>query len=289
MIAKGECLGVIGLYTLERHRFTDEELDILSTLTGQAALAIHNAQLYYEMKKLADHLAAANKVKDEFLSVMSHELRTPLNTLIGYTEMVRDKMLGEINRQQQQALEKALNHAGILLGMISRVLLTTQIDAGMIKVESTAVNLGEFLEKLKPTYSIPLARDVTLLWNYPSDLPPVKTDSNRLKHILQNLINNSIKFTHKGHVAISAGHIPDSRSVELKVTDTGIGIPKEHLSTIFEKFHQVDSSETRLYGGVGLGLYIAKQMTLRLGGSLKVESEPGKGSTFTVKIPYDQQ
>jgi GAF domain-containing protein len=289
LMAKGECLGVIGLYTRERHRFADEEVNILLTASSQAALAIQNAQLYSGMKKLADYLAAAIKVKDDFLSVMSHELRTPLNTFVGYTEMVKDEMLGEINQQQQQALEKALNHAGILLDMINRVLLTTQIDAGMVKVESRLVNLGEFLEKLKTTYSVRLAKDVTLLWNYPSNLPLVKTDSHRLKYVLHNLINNGIKFTHKGHVAISAGHIPDARSVELRVRDTGIGIPKEHLSTIFKKFHQVDGSETRLYGGVGLGLYIAKQMTEQLGGTLDVESEPGKGSIFTLKIPCNSR
>ena len=280
LIAKDKVLGALGLYTKERHEFSDEEVQFLTTLAGQAAIAIQNATLYEE-------IVAANKVKDEFLSIMSHEIRTPLNTLVGYTEMVRDKMLGEVNQNQEEVLGKVLAQAGNLLGMMSRILLTTQIDAGAIRVESEEVNPGELLDQLKSACHVSSGKDIALLWHYPSDLPVIKTDSNRLTHILQNLINNGIKYTQKGQVVISARHIPGSRRLEFKVADTGIGIPKKSLPIIFEKFRQVDSSETRLYGGVGLGLYIAKQMTETLGATLEVESKLGKGSTFTFTIPRE--
>jgi signal transduction histidine kinase len=113
----------------------------------------------------------------------------------------------------------------------------------------------------------------------------VVTDGGKLRQILQNLIDNAIKFTDKGKVTVSARYFPEAGSVEFKVADTGIGIPKEKLPTIFEKFRQVDSSETRLYGGVGLGLFIVRQYTELIGGRVEVESEVGKGSTVTVTIP----
>ncbi len=115
----------------------------------------------------------------------------------------------------------------------------------------------------------------------------MKTDSEKLKHILQNLINNAIKFTAKGHVTITARYLQREKILELKVTDTGVGIQEEALPFIFERFHQVDSSETRLYGGVGMGLYIVKHFTELLAGTVEVESKPGKGSAFTVSLPVE--
>ncbi|HEV8342361.1 MAG TPA: ATP-binding protein [Candidatus Binatia bacterium] len=111
------------------------------------------------------------------------------------------------------------------------------------------------------------------------------TDYAKLKHILQNIINNALKFTEKGHVTVSARYLPEANALEFKVADTGVGIPKEMLPVIFEMFRQVDGSETRSYGGVGMGLYIAKKFTELLGGRIDVETEPGRGSTFTVTIP----
>jgi signal transduction histidine kinase len=130
---------------------------------------------------------------------------------------------------------------------------------------------------------------VALVWDYPSEPLAIVTDGGRLREILVNLINNAIKFTASGSVTVSLRLTEDLQKrewVELKVADTGIGIAEEHLYRIFDKFYQVDSSETRAYGGTGLGLYIVKHFTEFLGGKIAVASEPGKGSTFTVKIPY---
>ncbi len=309
LIAKRELLGVLSIYTKEEHQFSNEEVELLTTLAGQAAIAIHNARLYEQTKKQAEELESSNKIKDEFLSVMSHELRTPLNVVLGYAEMIRDGMLGEINPKQEDALRKVLSRGGDLLNMIRDILYAVQVEARAVVVERQLVNLFEFFDSLKSVYSLPLGKEIILNWNLPPELPAVITDSGKLKQILQNLINNAIKFTEKGSVTISArlvekqrgaegqGSIGDSpqlpgspaplRLIEFKVTDTGIGIPKAILPIIFEKFRQVDSSETRLYGGVGLGLYIAKRFTELLGGTVEVESEPDKGSTFTVAIPVE--
>ncbi len=311
LVVKGQVLGVLSFYTKEEHQFSDEEVDFLTTLAGQAAIAIHNSQLHEETKKQAVELERAIKVKDEFLSVMSHELRTPLNVVMGYTGMVKDKMLGEISPEQERALGKVMSRAKDLLTMITGILEATRIEAEEVKVESQSVNMVNFLDELRLAYDVPLDKQLDLIWDYPPELPAVRTDSEKLKQILQNLINNAIKFTERGSVTISAGCLDGReagsrlrqrrislrlkqaegngklRLVEFKVVDTGIGMAEEFLPVIFEKFRQVDSSETRPYGGVGIGLYIVQKFTKLLGGEVEVKSEPGKGSTFTVTIPCE--
>ncbi|MBI3057787.1 MAG: hypothetical protein HYY81_00520, partial [Deltaproteobacteria bacterium] len=229
-----------------------------------------------------------------------------------YTGMIRDGLLGEINPEQEKALEKVISRARDQLTMISSILQATQIEAEGVKVERREVRLKDFLDDLRSNYSIPLGKELSVIWDYPLDLPVVHTDAEKLKQVLQNLINNAIKFTARGHVTVSARVTESSRQnaessvqqgndlptadrllptsgrwVEFKVADTGTGIAEEFFSVIFERFRQVDSSETRNYGGVGIGLYIVKKFTELLGGKIDVESEPGKGSTFTVTIPYE--
>jgi signal transduction histidine kinase len=147
----------------------------------------------------------------------------------------------------------------------------------------------DFLEKLRSTYDAPLDKDLILMWDYPTDLPPVSTDSEKLKHILQNLISNAIKYTDRGSVTLSARHLAHMNSIEFKVADTGIGIPEGELTLIFEMFRQANGSETRSSGGVGLGLHIVKKFTELLGGKIDVQSELNKGSIFTVTIPYENR
>lgn len=242
---------------------------------------------YEQSKKQATELEKANKVKDEFLSFMSHELRTPLNIIMGYTRVIQDRTLGEINHEQEKALAKVSNQCNDLLNMISDILQATKIEAEGVKVESCAVNLAGFLDGLRSGYEFPLNKDVKLEWDYPLDLPVVIMDAEKLKHILQNLVNNAIKFTQKGRITVSARYLSDGRIVELKVSDTGVGIPNELIPKIFERFQQVDSTETRDYGGVGLGLYIVKKFTDLLGGTVEVRSELDRGSTFTVVMPCE--
>jgi signal transduction histidine kinase len=287
LIVKDEILGVLSFYTKEQHEFSDEEVEFLSTLAGQAAIAIHNSQLYEETRNQAVELEKANKGKDEFLSVVSHELRTPLNVIAGYAEMVRQGMLGEINPEQDRALGKVIDHSKGLLGMIAGILQVTSIEAEAVKVDTKQVVVGHLLDELKSLYDFSLGKDLSLHWDLPSESLSMTTDGEKLKHILQNLINNAIKFTDNGRVTVSARQVPGGKSVEFRVADNGIGIPEEMLPIIFEKFRQADSSESRAYGGVGLGLYIVKRFTEMLGGSVAVESQPGKGSTFSVTIPCE--
>jgi PAS domain S-box-containing protein len=312
--AKEKRLGVLGLYTKEQHEFTNQEIEFLNTLAGQAAIAIHNARLFEETKNQSIELERSNKVKDEFLSVMSHELRTPLNVIMGYTGLLKEAMLGEINPEQMDATSKIMGQCMDLLVMVNSILQATQLGSADTKVFRSECSLSDLLDELKSSYAIPQAKELTISWDYPAMLPTVKTDEEKLKHILQNLINNAVKFTEKGQVVISArvidGGMQEGENrkqvaesseplpavddqqgawLEFQVADTGVGIPQEQLPVIFDMFRQVDSSETRPYGGTGLGLYIVKKYLELLGGKVEVESELGKGSTFTVVIPCEAE
>jgi signal transduction histidine kinase len=285
--ANGAVTGIIQLASRSPRKFKPEEVHLLETIGNQMGVAVQKAQFYEETRDQAIELKKANKGKDEFLSVMSHELRTPLNVIAGYAEMTKRGIFGEINAEQQDALGKILGHSKDLLGMIDGILQATKIEAEAVKVAKEEVALGELLNEIKSTYAGSLDKDLNLRWDYPSELPSVATDGEKLKHILQNLINNAIKFTDRGSITIYVGYLTDSGKVAFQVADTGIGISEEELPFIFEKFHQVDSSTTRTYGGVGLGLFIVKKFTERLGGELSVSSELGKGSTFTVTLPIE--
>jgi len=141
------------------------------------------------------------------------------------------------------------------------------------------------LDELRTAYEIPLDKDLRLNWDYPAERTPLRTDGDKLRHILQNLIDNAIKFTEQGHVTVSAWYSPESRTAQFKIADTGIGIEQNLLPSIFEMFRQLDSSATRNHEGAGVGLYIVKKYTEILGGDVQVESEVDKGSVFTVTIP----
>jgi len=278
LVAKGELLGILSFYTKEKHQFSHEDMEFFSTLSGQAAIAIHNSKLY-------EKVVTTNQVKDAFLSIMSHELRTPLNVITGYAGLIRDGVMGETNGKQDTALEKILSHSNDLLAHINSILYTTALEAGDIKLDSREVSPSDLLDHLRLNYQDQVKKGVALTWDYPPDLPVIKTDGAKLTYILQRLIGNAIKFTDRGAVAVSVRYLTGARILEFKVADTGLGISEEEILLIFDKFCQVDSSETRSYGGMGLGLYIARQFTELLGGKIEIQSELGKGSTFTVILP----
>ena len=280
LIAKDETLGTLGLYTREEHQFSEDEIQLLGTLAGQVAVAIHNAQLFHELQK-------SNRVKDEFLSVMSHELRTPLTVVTGYTSLIQDGAFGEVNQEIKKALGTITSRSNDLLKLVSSILETTRIETGEATLMIEEVDLTEFVGDLERTFGDTANEQTALCWNYSPDLPVIKTDGEKLRYILQNLINNAIKFTVEGSVAVSADYFPEKHEMLFSVSDTGIGIPYGAREMIFEKFAQGDSSDNRPHEGAGLGLYIVKKFTELLGGKVAVKSELGKGSCFTVKIPAE--
>jgi signal transduction histidine kinase len=269
----------------EPHHFSENEVHLINTIAYHLGIAVGNGNLFSQIKQKTTELEKANKGKNEFLGIVSHELRTPLNVIRGYTELIKDGSLGEINAEQENALLKINSQSMDLLSMINSVLQVTTIEAEAVTVQSHEFNVCEFLNNLRFNYDGLVGKELTIRWDYPSELPVMRTDDEKLKAILQNLINNAIKFTEKGDVAVSVRYVFDAKRMDFTVADTGMGIPKERIPFIFDMFEQVDSSSTRRHGGVGLGLYISKKFTELLGGTIEVKSNLEEGSTFTVSLP----
>lgn len=285
LVTKGKPLGVLEFYTKGQHPFSDQEISFLNTLADQAAIAIQNSQLHEETKQQAKALEKSNKVKDEFLSVTSHELRTPLIAITGYANLLEDESSGNLSPVQAKAARGIKKLCDELLGLIRVILDVTKLEAGAMVVERGSVGIKRLLQELLESHQMAMEKELAVYWDYDDHLPEILTDENKLRIILQNLINNAIKFTNQGHVKVSARCLPCKKCVEFKVADTGIGIPAHMVATIFEKFRQADSSDTRPYEGIGLGLYIVKQFAELLGGRVEVETEVGRGSIFTLIVP----
>jgi PAS domain S-box-containing protein len=245
--------------------------------------------LHEETKKQAQALEKSNRIKDEFLSVASHELKTPLIAIMGYARLLEDQSFGTLSPEYLQAARVIKDRSEDLSIMIRSILEVTKLEAGAMAVEKERVDVKGLLDDLVRLYDVPFQKDVTVRWNYDGHLPKILTDGVKLKQILQNLVNNALKFTDQGHVTISARPMPKKNSIEFQVADTGIGISEESMPVIFEKFRQADSSENRNHEGIGLGLYIVKQFTDLLGGSIGCESKVGRGSTFKLFIPDSSQ
>ena len=238
----------------------------------------------------ADELRHAHKIKDGFVKSVSSELKTPLNVITGYTDMFREGLLGELTPIQEKAIETVAHQAKELQGLISSVLLVTNLEAESIHAELHDLNLWEFLAELRAAYDQPRAKNIALIWDYPADLPTVQGDRSKLKHILRNLIDNALKFTDVGTVTITVRYLAATKLLEFKIADSGVGIPAAQVAAIFERFRQVESADTRIpRGGFGLGLYVVKKFLDVLGGTIDVESHAGAGSTFTLKIPAASQ
>ena len=237
-----------------------------------------------ELEKARRDAEEANHAKSAFLANMSHELRTPLNAIIGFTRIVKRKGEKLLPEKQIENLDKVLVSAEHLLGLINTVLDISKIEAGRMEVHATSFDL-KLLINLVAATTQPLLKDgnVAFSTHIPDDLPMVHSDIEKIKQILINLVSNAAKFTHQGEISVNVRQVKDQ--VEIDVADTGIGISPEAIEHIFEEFQQADSSTTREYGGTGLGLSISRSLARLLEGDLRVASELGVGSTFTVSFP----
>jgi PAS domain S-box-containing protein len=242
-----------------------------------------NQQLAWQ----GQELERAYRHKSEFLASMSHELRTPINALLGYTALLRERIYGELTPRQDEALQRMKSSSGHLLELVNDILDLARIEAGRMPVHLEAVPLGPLVESVVDSVE-PLARAkrLELRIDVPAEIPALITDRTRVKQIVLNLLSNAVKFTRDGAVSLTARALPGGDGVEVEVADTGIGIAPEALSGIFDDFRQVDQSSTREFGGTGLGLSIVRKLLGLLGGSIRVESAPSVGSTFTVTLPF---
>ncbi len=222
------------------------------------------------------------RVKSDFLSITSHELKTPLISIIGYNDLLLDGVAGSLNEEQVDALKKIDKNSKKLLEIINSILNVTRSD--MQSVEHRSIDISQFIEEIKSENRDSIeSSGLDFVWDIDPQLHVIQTDQEKVKIILNNLISNAVKFTERGNVVVAA-HKKD-KVVEICVSDTGIGIPKQDIPIIFDPFRQVESSLTREHGGVGLGLFVVKQLLDLMGGTINVESEVGSGSTFCVCIP----
>jgi PAS domain S-box-containing protein len=278
LLARGTVLGALTAAAGDDlPRYTAEDAARLEELGGRVALAIDNARLYAE----AIH---ANAAKGEFLAVMSHELRTPLNAIIGYADLLDAGVSGELNQAQRDQLARIRVGSRHLLRLIEEVLLFSRLEAGREEVYREAVDLSALAQEAGALVE-PLAREKGLEFRVDVPAAPVRvmTDAGKVHQIVLNLLSNAVKFTDGGQVALSLTAV-DGQAV-LRVRDTGIGIAAENLDRIWDAFSQVEQAPTRRVGGTGLGLSVTRNLARLLGGDVSVESSPGSGSDFTLRLP----
>jgi signal transduction histidine kinase len=237
-----------------------------------------------ELRELNSQLEQASRAKSEFLANMSHELRTPMNAILGFTEMMRDNLYGEVPPDLQEPLTDIQTNGRHLLGLINDVLDLSKIEAGRMELSLQEYLVADLVDAVRVSLrSLAVERGLEFVTRVEPDLPTAYGDARRLTQCLMNLAGNALKFTKQGRVEIAVER--DGEDLVYRVTDTGIGIAKEDLDRVFDEFRQVDSTVIRDFGGTGLGLSITRKFIEMHGGRIWVESEPGRGSTFWVSIP----
>lgn len=240
-----------------------------------------------ERKRVEAALQQANRLKDDFLATMSHELRTPLNIVMGYTDLLLGGDCGPLTVEQSDFLRRVQKAAHQELALVTVMLDVSRLEAGRLTVNTGEIPLLEVLSELAAEVQEWLREKPTVScsWEVALGLPVLHTDRLKLKVVLKNLLDNAVKFTERGSITVAVR--PLESGVEFRVADTGVGIPPEVQAVMFEMFRQGDSSTTRCHGGVGLGLYLVRRLLEILGGTVLVESEVGKGSTFRVWTPQN--
>jgi signal transduction histidine kinase len=283
---KGELTGVIEVVSRKPGAFGDKELDLLGAIAGPIAVMLENARLIREIVRLHDELTHASRAKAEALATMTHEMRTPINIVIGNLDLVLRGFLGEISERQRKCLETALRNSGEALNLVTSLLDLSRFEAGQYVVHAEEFRLEEIWNELETFLNVGLSgKEVKLVWKAERELPALMSDRLKVKESLSNIVFNAVKYTDRGEVRVTAAPRDKGRIVAIEVKDTGVGIPKDSLPYIFEPFRQAEGSATRCLGGVGLGLAIAKRLIELLGGTIDVESDLGKGTTFRLTIP----
>jgi signal transduction histidine kinase/CheY-like chemotaxis protein len=282
--------GILGVLVVRRKapgEFAKHTVDLLQTFAAQSVLAIRNANLFAEVEEKGRQLELASQHKSQFVASMSHELRTPLNAIIGLTEMMVSNAPRFGTEKAAEPLRRVHRAGTHLLGLINQVLDLSKIEAGKLELSPEQTSLAPLIDEVVGT-----ARQLAeqnknrLVVEVQDKLRPVTVDPMRLRQILLNLLSNACKFTKQGEVKLRVHKVVDGRNwIEFAVADTGIGMTPEQQARLFEEFTQADSSTARRYGGTGLGLAITRKLARMMGGDVTVESEPGKGSVFTVRLP----
>jgi signal transduction histidine kinase len=278
---------LIGGLVVRRHEpgaFAPSIVHLLQTFATQSVLAIENARLFREIEEKGRQLETASKHKSQFLANMSHELRTPLNAILGYTELILDRIYGDVGEEVREVLVRLEKSGRHLLALINDVLDLSKIEAGQLTLSLNDYSMPDVVQTVVTAVeSLAAEKHLALKVAMPPDLPLGRGDERRIGQVLLNLVGNAIKFTEVGEVRVEVSVLDGAFRVA--VADTGPGIAPDDQEKIFQEFQQGDNSSTRKKGGTGLGLSIAKRIVELHGGRIWVESSPGQGSTFWFTLP----
>jgi two-component system, NtrC family, sensor kinase len=282
MMRAGDPIGALTVARLEP--FSDTQIALLRTFADQAVIAIENVRLFKELGSANRDLAAASQHKSEFLANMSHELRTPLNAIIGFSEVLSDRMFGELNEKQEEYLKDIHASGTHLLSLINDILDLSKIEAGRMELELTDFHLPTTLDNaLMLVRERAGRRSIALNTTIDNRLGQIQGDERKIRQVVLNLLSNAIKFTPEGG-GIEIAAIPKDGCVEVSISDTGVGIAPEDQEKVFEEFRQVGTAEKKAEG-TGLGLTLCRKFIELHGGRIWVKSQIGVGSTFTFTIP----
>jgi signal transduction histidine kinase len=263
-------------------------VQVLATAVGAGLIRLEQDMRASQLRIAAEAAQAADRTKSQFLANMSHELRTPLNAIIGYSEMLQEMAADEGAEALVPDLQKIRNAGKHLLGLINDILDLSKIEAGKLELELKKVDLAAVVREVEALLPPLLApRGNTFVKEIPDDPGTAHSDAMRIQQCLVNLLGNACKFTENGTITLAL-HRQQAQGKEwliFRVKDTGIGMTAEQMRRLFEVFSQADASTTRKYGGTGLGLVITRRLCQMMGGEVMAQSEPGKGSTFTIILP----
>lgn len=320
LVTSGRCVGVLCIFTKTEHKPSAHSLQLLETVASPMALAIDNANLFQQsvrhghtleekvqerttelnqaherLQQLVAELNQANlrlqdvdRAKSMFIASMSHELRTPLNSIIGFSSILLKEMPGPLNFEQKKQLKMVMGSARHLLNLINDILDISKIESGELTIAREDFSLVEVLTQVLESFSAQAEKKgVNLTLHINPQIDHLVSDSRRVRQILLNLVGNAVKFTQQGWVKVECARLDNQ--LEIRVSDSGIGVREENLKYLFHSFRQLDTGLARKYEGTGLGLFICKRLVEMLGGEIRVESVYGQGSTFSFTLPLNQE
>jgi PAS domain S-box-containing protein len=286
LIVKENVLGVLVLLTREEHDFSSDEIDFVSTLAGQTAMAIYNADLYRQTRIQASELSKANRAISDFTAMIAHDLRSPLISVIGVSEMMKDGLFGAVSEDQKKWLGRVMENGRQLVDMIGDFLDVSKLESGRINLTLEEVDLDKLLSAAFDSHFL-LAQNkqIVLRKIVTPSTRLIRADARRLEQVVNNLLSNALKFTPAGG-EIELGSAGDDSNATVWIRDTGIGIAADEIGYLFEKYRQTTSGKTSEQKGTGLGLVICKMIVEAHGGRIGVESAEGKGTTFAFTLPF---
>jgi signal transduction histidine kinase/CheY-like chemotaxis protein len=290
LLREEQIIGALAIRKTTEGEFPDSIVKLLQTFAAQSVLGIENARLFKEIQAKGRQLEVASQLKSQFLANMSHELRTPLNAIIGVTEMLHEDAVDLKREDELEPLERVLRAARHLLALINDILDLSKIEAGKMDIHVESFAVAPLIDDVVQTVATMAAKNGNeVIVDCSVDIGTMRADQTRIRQALLNLVSNANKFTERGTVTVRARrafHV-GQETVTIAVTDTGIGLSPDQLGKLFQDFVQADATTTRKYGGTGLGLAISRRFCQMMGGDITVASEPGKGSTFTIRLPAE--